>query len=454
MKSQKPCILLYNPISGHGHLDSWLELFIQILLKQEFCVLVITPDSKSLDYRLNQSGLDKHPFLQILSWKKILSQQSYIRKAWDFWVYFGERYYYGREGSQIVDGMSFGIQTKKKIYQMLVPSLFSISKYLRNCYRKIHPKSEDIEETGLDPMEFAIRVEYGIKKAKWKPDFLLNMYMDMYMTRIDSWNRFFSKCALPWGGIRFVPMPEPIEGFYSLSSLRGMCFLDEKISHVYSQKIPDKVFPFLPDITNTILPKSEPKLVEEMRHKANGRKIIFLGGSIGGQKNISRWCEVILLADPQKWFFLLIGEIHSNTFTKEDTEAFDFILKNQPENVFIFSEYIPDESLFNAFITASDMIFAVYRDFQLSSNMLGKAAFLEKPILVSEKYLMGERVRKYGIGIGVNENDSRAILDGLNQLDLIPISKQCFDDYRSVFNIHNLWVNLSPLLNFLKKEIK
>ena len=451
MKPKKPCVLLYNPISGHGHLDSWLELFIEVLIKNEFRVLVITPDSKALDNRLNHKGLGKHPFLQILSWKKILSKQSYLRKTWDFWVYFGERYYYNREGSQILDGMSFGMRIKKKFYQILVPFLFSISKYLRTCYRKIYPKSKDIEETGLDPMEFAIRVEYGIKKAKWKPDFLLNMYMDMYMTGLNSWNRFSSKCSLPWGGIRFVPMPEPIEGFYSLSSLRGMCFLDEKISYVYSQKIPEKVFPFLPDITNTILPKNEPSIVQEMRHKANGRKIVFLGGSIGGQKNISRWCEVILLADPQKWFFLLIGEIHSDTFTKEDTEAFYFLLKKQPENVFLFSEYIPDEGIFNALIKSSDIIFAVYRDFKLSSNMLGKSAFLEKPILVSDKYLMGERVRDYKIGIDVNENDSIAILSALEQLGKLPIPSQNFANYRSIYNIQHLWSNIYPLIKFNQK---
>ena len=423
-------------------MDSWLELFIQILLKQEFCVLVITPDSKSLDYRLNQNGLDKHPFLQILSWKKILSLQFYIRKAWDFWVYFGERYYYGREGSQIVDGMSFGVQTKKKIYQMLVPSLFSFSKYLRTLYRKIHPKSENLEETGLDPMEFAIRVEYGIKKAKWKPDFLLNMYMDIYKTDLSYWSRFASKCDLQWGGIRFVPPPEPLEGFYSLPSLRGMCFLDEAVSNTYSKQIPDKIFPFLPDITNPNLPKDNPSFLKEIHQKANGRKVVFLGGSIGGQKNISRWCEVVLLADPQKWFFLLVGEIHANTFKEEDTEAFNYLKKKQPENVYIISEYISDESIFNAFIKCSDIIFAVYRDFQLSSNMLGKSAFLEKPILVSDKYLMGERVRKYGIGIGVNENDSKSILAGMETLSTMVLSKDSFSAYREKFNAELLWSNL------------
>ena len=382
MNSSKPCVLLYNPITGHGHLDSWLELFIEILLKNDFRVLVITPDVNALSNRLNHKGLDKHRCLQILPWKKIFSLQSYLRKSWDFWVYFGERYYYGHEGSRIVDGMSLGMRIKKKFYQIVVPSLFLTSKYLHACYRKIYPRSKDIEETGLDPMEFSIRVEYGIKKAKWKPDFLLNLYMDMFKTSIDSWNRFSAKCSLPWGGIRFVPMAEPIEGFYSVPSLRGMCFLDEKISNVYSQKIPNKIFPFLPDITNTILPKEQPHIIQEIRHKANGRKIIFFGGSLGGQKNISRWLEVVSLADPQKWFFLLIGEVYYNTLTKEDREAFSFLLKNPPKNVFIFSKYIPDESIFNALINSSDIIYAVYRDFKFSSNMLGKSAFLENPILV------------------------------------------------------------------------
>jgi hypothetical protein len=394
--------------------------------------------------------LEEHPRLQILPWTKVkvpkfFSVNSYLKEAWDLWIHFCERYYFGREGSRITPEMTFLIRWKKKCYRIFVPYLYVVSNLMRLTQQRIRNKNEGLEDSGLDPVEVALRIKSVLKKSNWHPDFLFNMYMDMYKTGTYPWERFESICRLPWGGIRFVPQPSSQEGYYSLATLRGMCFLDEIMCKTYAKRFPEKFFPFLPDITYSELPKDQPELVREIIKKSGGRKIVFMGGSIGGQKNISRWCEVIFMANHTEWFFVQIGEMHFNTLTSEDIEAYTTLKNSNRENVYIFSEYIRDERIFNAIIKISDILFAVYRDFHISSNMLGKSAFLEKPILTSDKYLMGERVRRYGIGLTVPEQDSKAMLDGLEKLINEPIALQKFKDYREDHGVEYLWDNIVPL---------
>ena len=443
MKSKSRSVLVYNPISGHGHLDSWLEIFVQILIEQKFCVFVLTPDPDELHQKIVQKGQNK--CFHILPWDCVRFRKPFLRHFRDWWVQFGGRYFYGREGSVITPEMPFLIRVKKTIYRMLIPSMFVISKKLWKLIRKNHAKSDVSEDTGLDPVEMGLRIKDGLKKLKDQPEFLFVMYMDMYQIGIEPWNQFASICKLPWGGIRFVPNASPVEGYYSLANLRGMCFLDEKVSRSYSKLIPHKIFPFIPDITNSDLTSEPPDLLKKILEKAKGRKIVFLGGSIGGQKNIARWVDVISISDPEKWFFVQVGEIHANTFTREDTEAFQRLCLSCRENVYILKQFIKNEADFNSLIKASDILYAVYRDFRISSNMLGKSAFFEVPILVSDKFLMGERVRNYGIGLAVNENDSVDILKGMEQLIQAPVHSERFQSYRNDFSVEKLWSNIASL---------
>jgi hypothetical protein len=252
------------------------------------------------------------------------------------------------------------------------------------------------------------------------------MYMDLYRPDELGWAPFAQVNKLPWAGIRFVPSPvldattnaplAPTEAYYQLPSLAGMCFLDEPLCQQYIERLPQKAFGYLPDITETSLPAQQSEVVTEIKRRAAGRKIVFLGGTIGSNKNLSRWFELIALANPSQWFFVQIGEVHEQNLSAEDLAGYQQALKAMPEHVHIKTEYLPDERVFNEVIAASDILFAVYRKFSISSNMLGKAAAFEKPILVAEGYLMGERVNQYQIGLAVPEENPKQMLEALEAL--------------------------------------
>ena len=79
MSAKTPCVLIYNPISGHGHLDSWTALFVAALLGAGWRVNIATPDSHDLMVRLQRKNYASEPNLHILNWNA--SRQSLWQRA-------------------------------------------------------------------------------------------------------------------------------------------------------------------------------------------------------------------------------------------------------------------------------------------------------------------------------------------------------------------------------------
>jgi hypothetical protein len=140
------------------------------------------------------------------------------------------------------------------------------------------------------------------------------------------------------------------------------------------------------------------------------------------------------MCNQEQWFFIQMGRINKNNLTPEDQIALANVQKNPPENLFIYPEYVKDEREFNEIISISDVIFAVYRDFARSSNMLSKSAYFEKPILVAENCLMGQRVSRYKIGLAVNASETSGIYSGLISLLELDDIKDNFAAYRNDFS--------------------
>jgi len=403
MRTTAPAILLYNPISGHGHLDSWNALFISLLLKAGWRVCAATPDAIDLVARLRVKGQADSPHLQILNWHP--SPRTLSERVWG------------------------------RLRRLLNPLL--------------GPKTDAVQHDPrfLNPDDFARRVRMLRKQCQWPPEIVFNMYMDMYPTTRQSWQLFDWPKTLPWAGIRFVPTDDASEGYYGLRELAGMCFLDERVRNRYIEVLPNKCFAYLPDITEDQLPSAQTDLLSEIKKRASGRKIVFLGGTLGGNKNLARWYQLIAQMDPDSWFFVQIGEMFEDTLSEADARELAQIKQRCPENLFIKLAYLPNEAHFNEIIQGSDVIFAVYRDFAISSNMPGKAAAFNKPILVASGHLMGQRVVQYGIGRAVGQDDISAMQTALHELVKPSTTRRgCFEAYRQDFSLETLGHHFTQLL--------
>ena len=452
-RGRRPTVLVYNPISGHGHLDSWNALFVALLLSRGWHVLALTPDAATLLERLDYRGTAHRERLQVLDWNAHVSRsRGWLRELWRRWDRFGDRYFHGRPGSELKPDLPRAEYWRRRVYRAVVPFLFRASYFVYTRWQRLRRPAAAASEPEQDPhaacpIEMGRRVNAALRKARWQPDLVFNMYMDAYGTSAARWDAFARGNALPWAGIRFVPAARPQEPWYELDAWRCMCLLDEDVCRDYAAARPQQYFAYLPDITETALPDAPSELARQIKARAAGRRIVFLGGSIGGQKNLARWFECVARADPAVWFFVQIGEIHRGTLTPQDLAALDAALARPPEHLLLHASYLPDERAFNEVIELSDVIFAVYREFRISSNMLSKASHFGKPVLVSKRYLLGRRVETYGIGATVDEDDAADIVAGLERVVRHPVPRSRFERYASDHSESALAERLVRFLN-------
>ena len=226
--------------------------------------------------------------------------------------------------------------------------------------------------------------------------------------------------------------------------------MDETWCEAYQQKFTDKFFEYLPDITDTRLPLAPSALQQQILAFAQGRKIVFMGGSIGKQKNLTGWHQTIAASDGEQWCFVQVGRINRNNLTEADEKSLQQQATQPFTNLFVYDGYVEDEGIFNEIISYSTVIFAVYRDFDRSSNMLSKAAYFEKPILVSPQGVMGKRVNQYKIGLCVNPDASDEILNGLSVIEQIPNLQENFRLYRTDFSLD---VVQAKLVRFIDQSV-
>jgi hypothetical protein len=432
-------VVLYNPISNEGHLDSWHVLFIKLLRQAGQAVIALSPDPVSLIQKLQAQGLEQTEALIVLGTAGMPStslprtaQLSIARAAWLRWQALNDKALYQRTW-----------------YRAPVQALDFLLKAAHSFYRQARqPRVQSFSPsaTTLEPKQFCDQVNLALRQYPGQVKAVFNMYVDAYPTDQSTWVNFAFWQDTPWFGLCISPSPLPTAGYYSVPSYRGTCFLDEVVCATYRQHMPERVFEYLPDIADTSLPEEVSPLTKQILERAAGRKIVFMGGSIGKQKNLARWFELIALTNPNDWFFVQIGRLNHNNLLPEDQLALARVVNDPPENLWIQPEYLADERQFNEIISVSSVIFAVYRDFARSSNMLSKAAYFEKPLLVAAGQLMGKRVEHYKIGLAVAQDSASSMYEGMLTLDGIENIKDNFGLYRQDFNEAAMQAKLGTIL--------
>jgi UDP:flavonoid glycosyltransferase YjiC (YdhE family) len=430
---ERHSVLLYNPISNEGHLDSWHVLFIEVFLEAGWNVIPVSTDPQGLLLKLKSKGLWGYPNLV---W-------SHTEKP---------------ETSAFTSNANH-------LYQRVVRQIKRVFESTAQREQRL------LAARFLEPQQFKDTVSNALDSSRGRVDLIFNMFVDGYLPNSSAWNNLVFRQnnisnqaainaevhAIPWAGLCITPEYEkwqhtqwPLQAlsqaqaqpflhdkppsYYALTQYRGTCFLEEAAVDTYRNAFTNKHFTFLPDITDTELPRELNALAIDIKRRAAGRRIVFMGGSIGKQKNLAQWVALILSVDPAQWYFVQVGRISHNNLLPEDTQALARIQQQSPQNLYVHADYLPDETSFNAIIAAANVIFAVYRDFYRSSNMLSKAAYFEKPILVADQCLMGDRVTQYEIGVAVPSDSPERIQAGLIAAVQLPALPAKFARYRADFN--------------------
>ena len=449
-------VVLYNPISNEGHLDSWHVLFVRLLLAAGHNVIAMTSDPEGITRKLASHGVRPGQRLLIVRTAWATSSNSDHRlidrlrllwadqnARWDALRF--QRNWRLREAHGLPGTMVAWLKIQAN------GCLASAARRLHAGYLRARGRANVVVSPCpllFHPNEFRDQVNAVIARHPDQIACVLNMYIDAYRTDLRSWRDFAFNEGVPWAALYITAPDEPTHAYCALASCRGTLLLDESIAARYRRAMPGKHVEHLPDITDTSLPERQSSLSRRIACAAAGRKIVFMGGSIGKQKNLERWYQLIARADPNEWFFVQIGRINKYHLTPKDRVSVEGVIKDPPVNLYIEPTYLADERSFNEIIAMSSVIFAVYRDFFRSSNMLSKAAYFEKPILVANGCLMGERVERYGIGLAVDQDDTLGMHEALLALASIQGLKSNFQRYRSDISEALLQQTLS---NFLRQ---
>ena len=216
--------------------------------------------------------------------------------------------------------------------------------------------------------------------------------------------------------------------FARSQNLKAIGILQEDAQEDLNMLVPSPVV-VLPDMTDESAPVVN-QLSENIKRRANGRKIVGLVGGQDRRKGSFLFLDIAKRCAHKEWLFLFAGKMNYPKSDRELAELRSQIREEKNwENCYFHFERIADEEHFNAVIDICDVLFAVYRNFPFSSNLMTKAALLHKPIVVSAGSLMEARVKQYDIGIGCDPENLNECIDAIDSALHNPFPDQHYEKY-------------------------
>ena len=269
----------------------------------------------------------------------------------------------------------------------------------------------------------------------------------------------------PWAGLYVTPVFRlkrnsrrnikrfiQLQIFKGVKNCQGIAILDEGTYRKSQAYFKDRQVFVFPDVTDERLPSPLPDKFNKIKEKAGSRTIIGMVGLLQKRKGWLNFLRAIPAMDPEKCFFLTAGYLHLPDYTAEEQLEIDRLMTSlEGTNRHFELDYIDDPAEVNAYIALCDMVYLCYENFYYSSGIMTKAASLNKFMVVTEGYCMGERVEKYGLGLTVKEGDLNDIIAALTTLSDIETREEMmlkanFNKYMAFHNERKLDTVLSEIV--------
>jgi glycosyltransferase involved in cell wall biosynthesis len=246
---------------------------------------------------------------------------------------------------------------------------------------------------------------------------------------------------------KFFPRHDPVNA----RKCRAVLTVDEGIVTDIAAATKKTVLA-LPDVADAAAPDQNCELAELIRKKSGGNLVCGIIGVLSKRKGIVTLIEAAK-AKPPGWFFVFAGGFAETDFSSAELDSIKELVRREPENCIFWFNFLPNEAFFNAVVSACDVLYANYPWYPFSSGIVSKAALFKKTVIVSDRFLLSERVAHYNIGWRLPEENVTALVDLLTHTDRQAVmSKQLqarFDDYNS----EHSETRLSSVLNQLIAKI-
>lgn len=239
-------VVLINDISGAGHLDDWLNLYVNSLKKNKVEIFTIKKNS----LKIESSNVNYFNEVNLITNIKI----NFIRLI-------------------------------QNLYRLLArewKNSFSLQIYINYLLAKKNEVAQPI---------FFITYIDGYYMSFYD-HFILNSLKNLQIT-----------------GVLFEPNKKKLKLLGKLKSFRNLLVLDSRFVASSSDNLKLIFLPDIDLEHKKLKNKKNQKIVDEILKKINGRVCMGLGGNITDRKNIDYWSTIIKNFNEKKWFFIQFGKI-------------------------------------------------------------------------------------------------------------------------------------------------
>lgn len=433
-------LYLVNPISGHGHLDAYARLYSRALAELGFNVVLLAPsDGGSAAYlqRNADAAAERFSFYAFDELDAGLLARLRSRA--------GGKTLAGRLRSILRDEGLAGITRRVAYHAARLTAKASPS------LARALGFSRFLAQSRVSFASFPARLALAEELSGWRRDFVLFLYLD-FMAEDDASLKALNGPIGPWAGILFHPRDQQrlsaggVERYLLSSNAAGLMLLVPEAVERYTKALPAVGTVLVPDVADLETAGRGSDVAATIKARAKGRKVVLQIGTLTPHKGVQDLLKVIALADAGRFFFAFVGRIYDDAFGADAAEMRAFF-DNPPENVVLHDGFVEDEREYNSVIAAADIVFAVYRDFPSSSNILTKAAAFRVPLVVSNRFLMGRLASEYNLGIAVEESDPPAIHQALLSITGTPWPAEGFERFAQDRSLERLKTVLRQALD-------
>ena len=206
-------------------------------------------------------------------------------------------------------------------------------------------------------------------------------------------------------------------------SCKAIATLDETLRPALHHASGKPILPF-PDITDETAPHADTPFAKQIRAVAQGRKVIGLIG-MEPRKGVITMLRAADLARKANhpWLFVLAGVDCLSLYTPEERqfvqEHINRCRQGDPQSNVLFPEKfapIPDGAVFNGIMNTFDILFVAYHNFLGSSNVLTKAAVLQKLVVSTDLGCIAHRTKEFDLGLAIPQGDAQACCEAIERL--------------------------------------
>lgn len=298
------------------------------------------------------------------------------------------------------------------------------------------------------------------KEKKIKCHFVFFNWMDFYISNYlpsSFIDLFFS---YKWAGLYFHPWYlfdnnlkgkasfRAIDSVFNAKKCIGVAIHDEFLISKLNYRIKNKALLF-PEIADDTSPDLNYDLPKDIVNRANGRVIIGLIG-LSKRKGTKDLVALSKIADKNKFFFFFAGQIPKNDYSDKDFEEINRVINSSNDNIYYFPQFIEEGAKINSVICAIDILYLVYDNFKSSSNYNTKAAIFKKHAIGTNRFWIGNSMRKYNLGPTVDEGDINQQLKAIEllaeQVKLKDFKNNKFEEYMKIHHVSNLDIKFKELI--------